>query len=221
MHQQEVVRRAMGSLAHNPLQQMPELFAAALEEFSQRSYDDASLNNIIKVAGMNKGSFYYRFHNKLALYMGVFEEIGRQKLAFFADKAGLFAMPEDRQDFFAQIALMERAGLEFARHQPQYYRFWRRFMAESTAFRQKIKESFPEAGVDLLDAMLEQAIAQGQFRGDVSPRLIKGIILLLLYNTDNLIDVDAGDEEIITQLDQLNSVMRLGLGRVKPVEGLS
>ncbi len=33
---------------------MDELYEAALDEFSEKSYDEASLNSIIKTAGLNK-----------------------------------------------------------------------------------------------------------------------------------------------------------------------
>jgi len=42
----------------NPLLHMDELYEAALDEFSEKSYDEASLNSIIKTAGLNKGRFY-------------------------------------------------------------------------------------------------------------------------------------------------------------------
>ena len=218
-HQAEAVNRAMKKLEANPLREMPELFNAALDEFCTHSYDDASLNTIIKAVGMNKGSFYYRFRNKHALYIGVFEEIGRQKMEFFALRSHLFdPVPAD---IFMQFSMMEIAGMQFARREPRYYRFWRRYMVETASFRQSVKEAFPEAGMEVLEAMLDGAIAQGQFRPELTANFIKRVAELLLFNADNLIDVDASDEEIITQLDQLNSVMRLGLGRVKPVEGLS
>ena len=212
----DLYRRTLGQLAGNPLRGMPGLFAAALAEFSSHSYDDASLNNIIKAAGMNKGSFYYRFQNKFALYLAVLEEIGRHKLEFFADKTHLFSNPP--ANIFDQFALMEVAGMQFARHQPLYYDFWRRYMVESSAFRQSVKEAFPEMATDMLEAMLDEAIAREQFRPELSPFFIKQVALLLLYNADNLIDVHASDDEIIAQLDQLNELMRRGLGRGAPPE---
>ena len=42
---------------------------AALEEFSVRTFSQASLNQIIKNAGIPKGSFYQYFENKEDLYI--------------------------------------------------------------------------------------------------------------------------------------------------------
>jgi AcrR family transcriptional regulator len=67
----------------NPLETNNSLFEAALTEFSMHSFRNASLNNIIKEAGMHKGSFYYRFFNKLDLYLSLIYRMGREKLDFF------------------------------------------------------------------------------------------------------------------------------------------
>jgi len=53
----------------NPLIAKPELFQAALDEFSQKSFNEASLNDILKAVQMNKGSFYHRFYDKTDLYL--------------------------------------------------------------------------------------------------------------------------------------------------------
>ncbi len=41
---------------------------AALEEFSDHSFNDASITNIVKKAGISRGSFYQYFGNKENLY---------------------------------------------------------------------------------------------------------------------------------------------------------
>jgi|GEM_PF-2944040 len=47
------------------------LFEASLEAFSMAPYDGASLNDIIRVSGMNKGSFYYHYADKFDLYLAL------------------------------------------------------------------------------------------------------------------------------------------------------
>ncbi|NLY19556.1 MAG: TetR family transcriptional regulator [Clostridiaceae bacterium] len=69
----------------NPLETNNSLFEAALTEFSMHSFRNASLNNIIKEAGMHKGSFYYRFFNKLDLYLSLIYRMGREKLVFLTN----------------------------------------------------------------------------------------------------------------------------------------
>lgn len=49
------------------------LFEAAANEFSDHGFEGASLNRIIDVAGMSKGSLYYYFDDKSDLYATVIE----------------------------------------------------------------------------------------------------------------------------------------------------
>lgn len=58
-----------------------ELFEAALSEFSSKK-EDASLNNIIKNAGISKGIFYYHFKDKQELYIYLLKSSVEVKLAF-------------------------------------------------------------------------------------------------------------------------------------------
>ena len=46
----------------NPLINQEGLWNAALEAFASQAFREASLNEIIRKAGLNKGSFYYRFY---------------------------------------------------------------------------------------------------------------------------------------------------------------
>jgi len=53
------------------------LVDAALQEFSARTFSQASLNQIIKNAGIPKGSFYQYFENKEELYLYLMEIASR------------------------------------------------------------------------------------------------------------------------------------------------
>lgn len=64
-----------------------ELLEAALDEFAAKSYDDASLNTIIKNAGISKGTFYYHFADKQALYLFLLESSVKSKWDFINEKA--------------------------------------------------------------------------------------------------------------------------------------
>ena len=48
-----------------------ELVEAALEEFIAKGYEQASINTILRAAGMSKGQFYYHFENKEGLYLAL------------------------------------------------------------------------------------------------------------------------------------------------------
>jgi len=61
-----------------------KLIYEALKEFADRGFDSASLNQIIKRAGISKGSFYHHFANKEELFNNVIHRAAQEKLAFIS-----------------------------------------------------------------------------------------------------------------------------------------
>lgn len=59
------------------------IIAAALTEFSNNSYDNASVNTIIKESETSKGTFYHYFKTKEDLYVSLAELVLQEKIDFF------------------------------------------------------------------------------------------------------------------------------------------
>lgn len=196
----------------NPLDALPALLEAALDEFSQRAFDEASLNRIIAAAGMNKGSFYYRFAGKLDLYLCMAEVIYRRKMAAFAQASAGESFPED---FFEQVRVLAATGLAFARQEPRYHALAQRLLAETGSVRRAIKEAFPEAARDVLQPLVEAARSKGQFRPEFPDAFVKGIIELLGSQLDSLMPPDADAAGIAALVDHLLDMLKWGLG-VRP-----
>ena len=66
----------------NSFKRKNKLIEAALDEFSSHSYENASLNKIIKNAGISKGLFYYHFEDKKALYSFILETAAGYQVEF-------------------------------------------------------------------------------------------------------------------------------------------
>ena len=64
-----------------PEEKRLRIFHAAVAEFSQQPFSQASINRIVKDAGIPRGSFYQYFADKEDLYLYVITEIGREKMA--------------------------------------------------------------------------------------------------------------------------------------------
>lgn len=201
-------RRPHRGTSANPLREMPALYDAALDEFSRKSFDEASLNDIIKAVGLNKGSFYYRFSDKTDLYLCMIDLILRRKLEYFARTSAQTGFPTD---FFDQIRALAAAGLQYARHEPRFYAFWRRFLAESGAVRLAVKEAFPGVGHETMQPLVDAAQARGQFRAGFPDGFIAKIVELVFNNIDSLITAESSDGQIATLLDHLVEMLRSGL----------
>lgn len=62
-----------------------ELLEAVINEFAYKNYQEASINEIIKNAHYNKGSFYYRFKNKEELFVALLDYTIVEQISLFKD----------------------------------------------------------------------------------------------------------------------------------------
>lgn len=187
----------------NPLFCDNELFMSALEEFSAKSYNDASLNNILKTIGMNKGSFYYRFYNKMDIYCSLIQKISEEKVNFFDDT--LY-----NTDFFSWLKNMAISGLKFAKSFPLYNEFWHRLMNESDNVKDIISATFKETTNNMLLPAIKIAQAKGELRV-VPPELLTLIISTFFYKINNLISPELTDEETLALVDTLLDIIKNGV----------
>lgn len=187
----------------NPLDESPVLYDAALGEFCSKSFKDASLNGILQAAGLNKGSFYYRFYDKLDLYLSMLYKIGLEKLAFFE------TVPE-KADFFESIRQKVSLGLSFAKKEPRYYLLWRRVLSEDSSVRERVRISFGATTQNMAEKMILKAIAEGQLRSDVSPKLLSAVFSLLLESLDLIIDPQE-ENELTDRADELIKIIKTGM----------
>jgi AcrR family transcriptional regulator len=71
---------ALPRFAKLPSEKRERILQVAREEFTEHGYAKASLNRIIERSGISKGSMYYYFHDKGALYTAVLEHAFEQLL---------------------------------------------------------------------------------------------------------------------------------------------
>ncbi|MBU0908863.1 MAG: TetR/AcrR family transcriptional regulator [Proteobacteria bacterium] len=67
---QQLARTTFSNL---PPEKQEKIVAAAVGEFSRHGYKKASINTIVRDAGISKGSLYQYFHNKEVLFVFIFE----------------------------------------------------------------------------------------------------------------------------------------------------
>ena len=77
-----------------------KLLDASFKEFSLNNFNDASINRIIKEAGISRGSFYMYFEDKKDLYFYLLEQYGEiladnMKKDLIENKGDLFKMFQD------------------------------------------------------------------------------------------------------------------------------
>lgn len=192
----------------NPLDQSPALYEATLTEFAEHSFRDASLNDILKAAGMNKGSFYYRFEDKMELYLSLLYRVGMEKLKLFQQES----VSKTSGGFFDEFRNMAILGLKLAKKDARFTAFSRRIMEEAPAVREAITACFGNLSGSLLTDMVERAKASGEFSADLSTETAVFVIETLLNHMDALIPAEWDDASVLAAVDRLLDVVRNGVG---------
>lgn len=198
----------MEDKTENPLLTSPELLNAALDLFSQNSYKEASLNTILQKVGIHKGSFYYRFYDKMDLYLSLLHWVGLQKMKILTSYA---ASAPPSQDFFSVFKTQARLGLQFARMDKRYSGLWRRLLIEEQDVRGVIAAVFGEMSNDYISVLIESSKKNGSIRSDVSTRSLAVMISLMLERIDLLIPPDSDDEIILSEIDKILCVLQKGV----------
>jgi len=192
----------------NPLDQSQALYEAALTEFAAHSFQDASLNDILKAADMNKGSFYYRFSDKMELYLSLLYRVGMEKLKLF-EEAGV---SKSSGGFFDEFRNMAILGLRMAQKDVRFLVFSRRILQEDPSVREQITKTFGNLSGTLLTDMVERAKAAGEFRPDLPTETVVFVIETLLNHLDSMIPPDWDNDTVLQAVDRLLDVIRSGVG---------
>lgn len=193
-----------------------QLMTAALDEFGVKSYEKASLNHIIKNAGISKGTFYYYFQNKEALYLALIRELANAKIEFIERKMRDYDQNKEL-NLFESLKLQARSGIEFAMEYPGYFLLGMMFLKEK---RNKIFE----AAMDMLDdtsekyfeELLERAIIHGDIKPGITRQFAAKIVTYLLTRYDELFEIKGDTEfdfdQTLRDIDGLIDFMQYGLG---------
>lgn len=192
-----------------------ELMDAALAEFMEYSYGEASLNNIIKNAGISKGTFYYHFSDKQALYLSLIQGAVESKMEFLERRMQHYIHNDD-ENIFEILKLQARFGIEFAIEQPKFYLLSMMFLKEKgNKIYDAVMEMLDGDTERYYDALIEKAMDRGDFRAGLSVPYIKRMLTYLLIHYDEIFDIKREEldfDKMIENFNQLIDFMRNGLG---------
>lgn len=133
----------------------------AIREFAENPYDVASISNIVREAGIAKGSFYQYFEDKQDLYRYLIELGTEERLSVIK------ALPAQdlSGDLFVYIRWLFQSSVYFELKEPGL---------AQVAYRAFVDEvPFPEMAEELRrrgpTQFFKQLLTQGVHHGDISP----------------------------------------------------
>ncbi|RVU44830.1 TetR/AcrR family transcriptional regulator [Lujinxingia sediminis] len=160
-----------------------EILEAAGEEFAERGYESASVNQIIRRAKISKGSLYYYFEDKADLFATVFTRASER---FLSRLGGFDVDALTEETFWSEIERMGRLGLEALRRDTWYVRLVRSLksggaggISEKAAAKvqawgerhtERVLERGRELGLVREDVPLEWLVTMTMAMGEASDR---------------------------------------------------
>lgn len=167
-----------------------DIIAVALTEFSKNSYDNVSVNTIIKDSQTSKGTFYHYFKTKEELYISLAERVLEDKIGYFNQlenkshnnkKQESLAEPNpvyqaNSNSEFSQIPLnifdllrqQVDKSIDFSLKYPKYTAFSIQVRNEpNEALKEKILQIMGAASSDYYATIIKESREKGFIRRDL------------------------------------------------------
>lgn len=143
------------------IEKQERIINAAIKEFVQSGFDKASTNEIVKEAGISKGSLFNYFNNKKELYFYLIEHCV-QVVEKIYDLIDL-----NEPDIFIRLEKLGFKKLEIQRKYPQVFDFlFSLTQEESDEVRSEIKQKI-DSVFDQGIALVYEKIDYSKFRDDI------------------------------------------------------
>lgn len=159
-----------------PSEQQQVILDAALEEFAAHGFHDASLNRVIKAAGISKGSMYYYFDGKDDLYA----HVARTQLERLFARLGPLPVPSGGEvnpfwstlaDYYLRVMTALTADARLA----ALLRGW--VAASGETALQQAQQELEQAALPWFEQTLAAGQRVGAVRDDVPSALLIAVVL--------------------------------------------
>jgi AcrR family transcriptional regulator len=149
-----------------------KIFDAAVLEFSRRRFSEASINQIVKAAGIPRGSFYQYFNGKEDLFLYMYEEILKEKQEIIRQSE---AVNLDA-DVFEICMQTTRSSYEWGRLRPAYSHISMLMEIDDSAFITGLRTSM----LKVLRDLIERDKGTGLIKPEIDSDLVVDMIYTLL-----------------------------------------
>ncbi|HKL42578.1 MAG TPA: TetR/AcrR family transcriptional regulator [Clostridia bacterium] len=191
----------------------------AIDEFSSKGYDQATISAIVKKARIAKGSFYQYFDNKEDLFKHIMDLIGREKIEFMSP---ILKNPE-KHDFLTLIKEVYLSAVKFGANRPKLL-----FIASELnnnkshpAYKDFVEEGKKKA-IEIYSNLIELAINRGELREDIDVHFLAFTISSMGYNLNEYyfdfinkenLDYEDYSQKIIDLVDKQIDILEKGIAK--------
>jgi AcrR family transcriptional regulator len=163
------------------------LYENALKEFSDKGFEKASLNSILKNTGISKGTFYYHFQNKEELYTCLLNkalEIKKQLLEKAFSEHGVDC------DIFLLLQMQAETIIEYAFNHKLFYDFSVSFAKEKgNSIYEKVMNSFKPEIDKTFSKIISIAAESGALRDDIPAEVLERSLKYFFTNLGDILEL--------------------------------
>lgn len=173
------------------------LLEVGKRHFEKYGYKRTVIDDIVREAGISKGTFYLHFKSKKEMYLEIIEEMRQRNLRDFQ---ALIEAPREPAD---KLAALMRLTLERVYEEPILMRMTAdesdRWVVDRLMAMESVR-SESDLAVEALQKVIRDGIESGQFRPDLNEKLLPfvlGLFKLMPKYFDYLGELDyPGSEEV-------------------------
>lgn len=155
---------ALATFKHLPPDKQERVLDAALEEFADRGYHQASLNRVVAQAGIAKGSLYQYFPNKEGIFRHIFQ------YALSLVRGTLMDVKDEtrEEDFFTRLEKSLLAGVRFSREHPRIFSLYLKIQFDKNVpCREEFLAAVRRHAAEYFASLVRRAKARGELRPGV------------------------------------------------------
>jgi len=184
-----------------------KLVEAAIDEFSAHTYYEASLNRILKRAGVSKGEFYYHFRSKEELYLYILDLIVEKK------KENLSEVLKERPNgFFELLEMGIKANIEMFRKYPKLSRMsFQLLKVRDKPIYRKVLTQFEDVSIEFLEKYVRQGVEEGEIRDDIPLEFLIKFLNMVFFHLNELYEDEIDIDRMEEYLSYLIKVLKHGL----------
>ena len=180
---------------------------AALKEFAKNGYDKASTNEIVKEAGISKGSLFNYFNNKKDLFLFLLDHVAKVIEQIYAE------VDWNEPDFFERMRQLGLVKFKIYKKFPYAFNFLKALAHEDAA---EVKTAISKVKKTLVSTGLErgyQNIDWTKFREDFNREKVINIInwTMLSFAEENMNKLDSIDDvgmEVLSESDEYFDILK-------------
>ena len=147
-----------------PPEKRKRIVDAAIAEFAEHGYKGASMNALVKRAGISKGAIFKYFRSKKGLFAFVYNT------ALQHVKGYLRAVRDGStdEDFFVRLEKVMLGGILFIQGNESLSRIYYRIAyTDDSPYKNEILEELHGESIRFLSALIENGVDRGEIRPDI------------------------------------------------------